>query len=75
MNAKIAVVGAGSWGTALATVLDRKGISLNLWIREEELLETVKNTRENDMYLPGVKLGNNINPTGTWSSASMDAKP
>jgi glycerol-3-phosphate dehydrogenase (NAD(P)+) len=64
MGAKIAVVGAGSWGTALATVLDGKGIELNLWIREEDLLETVKNTRENNMYLPGVKLGDNINPTG-----------
>jgi glycerol-3-phosphate dehydrogenase (NAD(P)+) len=64
MSAKIAVVGAGSWGTALATVLDGKGIELNLWVREEDLLETVKNTRENNMYLPGVKLGGNINPTG-----------
>jgi len=64
MNAKIAVVGAGSWGTALATVLERKGVSLNLWIREEDLLETIRNTRENELYLPGVKLGDNINPTG-----------
>jgi glycerol-3-phosphate dehydrogenase (NAD(P)+) len=64
MSAKIAVVGAGSWGTALATVLDSKGIKLNLWIREEDLLETVKETRENVLYLPGVKLGENINPMG-----------
>jgi glycerol-3-phosphate dehydrogenase (NAD(P)+) len=64
MSAKIAVVGAGSWGTALATVLDGKGIKLNLWIREEDLLEVVKDTRENTMYLPGVKLGGNINPMG-----------
>jgi len=64
MSAKIAVVGAGSWGTALATVLDRKGLKLNLWIREDELLETVEDTRENTMYLPGVKLGGNIRPTG-----------
>ena len=64
MSAKVAVVGAGSWGTALATVLDGKGIRLNLWVREEDLLETIRNTRENDMYLPGVKLGENINPTG-----------
>ncbi len=64
MSGKIAVVGAGSWGTALATVLDSKGIKLNLWIREEDLLKTIKDTRENSMYLPGVKLGENINPTG-----------
>lgn len=64
MSAKIAIVGAGSWGTALATVLDGKGKELNLWIREKELIDAVKETRENVMYLPGVKLGENINPMG-----------
>lgn len=64
MSAKIAIVGAGSWGTALATVLDRKGLELNLWIREQELLKKVEKTRENLMYLPGVKLGDNIKPMG-----------
>jgi len=64
MKNKIAFVGAGSWGTALSTVLDRKGIEVNLWVREPELIEIIKGTRENSYYLPGVKLGDNIKPTG-----------
>ncbi len=64
MNTKIAILGAGSWGTALATVLDGKGIELNLWVRNRDLLEKIKKTGENTTYLPGVKLGKNINPIG-----------
>lgn len=63
-KAKVAIVGAGSWGTALATVLDRKGTELKLWVREDDLLEIIKEKRENEFYLPGVELGNNIQPTG-----------
>jgi glycerol-3-phosphate dehydrogenase (NAD(P)+) len=61
---KVAIVGAGSWGTALATVLDRKGIDLKLWVREDDLLESMKENRENEYYLPGVRLGDRIHLTG-----------
>lgn len=64
MKANVAIVGAGSWGTALATVLDRKGLKLNLWVREDDLLDIINEKRENEFYLPGVKLGDNINATG-----------
>jgi glycerol-3-phosphate dehydrogenase (NAD(P)+) len=64
MVAGIAIVGAGSWGTALATVLDKKGLQLNLWVREDDLLGIINEKRENEFYLPGVKLGANIHVTG-----------
>lgn len=64
MMSRVAVIGAGSWGTALSLVLCKKGIGVNLWVRGAELLEIIENTRENSYYLPGVKLGQNIHPTG-----------
>ncbi|MCK9217249.1 MAG: NAD(P)H-dependent glycerol-3-phosphate dehydrogenase [Firmicutes bacterium] len=57
---KIAVIGAGSWGTANAISLGKKGIEVKLWIRNPELLNIIKSTRENTNYLPGVTLPSNI---------------
>lgn len=53
---RVAVVGAGSWGTALAVLLAGKGYRVGLWGRAPELIERLKEERENRRYLPGVKL-------------------
>lgn len=53
---EICVVGAGSWGTALAKVLADKGHQVVLWGRKEDHLEEIQRLRENRQYLPGVKL-------------------
>jgi glycerol-3-phosphate dehydrogenase (NAD(P)+) len=50
----IAVIGAGSWGTALAILLAGKGHSVRLWGHNRELLDQLKKHRENRRYLPGV---------------------
>jgi len=52
----VAVVGGGSWGTALANMLAEKGIAVTLWVFEEDLCEEMQKTRENTLYLPGVQL-------------------
>jgi len=52
----VGVVGAGSWGTALALVLARKGHDVSLWSYEEDVAEAVNRQRENTVYLPGVAL-------------------
>ena len=60
---KIAVIGAGSWGTALAVMLEQDGHDVTMWARNAEAVENMKQTRENKQYLPGVLLGENIDVT------------
>jgi len=63
MNYKnIAVIGAGSWGTALALHLSNKLNGVSLWVYENDLCEIIKKERENKWFLPGYKLPNNIKP-------------
>src|SRR5450755_61394 len=51
---KIAILGGGSWGTALAIVLShsRKAHEISLWMRDAALAEAVSASRENGLYLP-----------------------
>ena len=53
---RAAVLGTGSWGTTFAKVLADAGTDVVLWCRREELARTVRETRENPDYLPGVLL-------------------
>ncbi len=57
---QIAVLGAGSWGTALALQLDRSGSHCILWDRDTQNLEKVQQTRFNDRYLPGIDIPESI---------------
>ena len=57
---KIAVIGAGSWGTALAVLLAEKGMDVKVWARREELAQEIQAKKENTQYLPGIKLPNNL---------------
>jgi glycerol-3-phosphate dehydrogenase (NAD(P)+) len=59
-NVKIGVVGAGSWGTAIAGMLGAKGYVLDLWAYEPEVCTSISTKRENDLFLPGVRLSENI---------------
>lgn len=54
----IAVIGGGSWGTALALALtrSRQPHRVRLWVREEDLAARIRETRENDLFLPGFSL-------------------
>ncbi len=60
---KTAVIGAGSWGTALALVLAREGHEVALWARGEEFTAQLRRERENSVYLPGIPLPELIRPT------------
>ena len=55
-NRKIGVIGAGSWGTALADCLARNGHPVTLWSHELEVATGIESDRRNDVYLPGVDL-------------------
>ena len=55
-NSTIAVLGAGSWGTALALQLDRSGSRCILWDRDTDNILQVRETRCNQRYLPGIDI-------------------
>lgn len=56
----IAVIGAGSWGTTLASLLSKKGYDVSLWVYEKDLAEEIERTRLNKVYLPDIRLPENI---------------
>jgi glycerol-3-phosphate dehydrogenase (NAD(P)+) len=71
--ARIAVIGAGSWGTALAYALSYCGHALTLWAHETEVVESIRMRRENAMFLEGVQLPENICATNDLGEAIYQA--
>jgi glycerol-3-phosphate dehydrogenase (NAD(P)+) len=65
----IGVVGAGSWGTALATMLAEKGLSVTLWAYEQELVESITEKHRNMLFLPDVNLHHSLTCTGDLRQA------
>ncbi len=65
-NDRVAVIGAGSWGTAVAALIGAKHPT-SLWVRSPELATSMRETRENDRYLAGVRL-----PDGLLVSSSLE---
>jgi glycerol-3-phosphate dehydrogenase (NAD(P)+) len=65
----LAVIGAGSWGTALSIVLAPRFERIRLWAHEGDLVDRMSATRENDIFLPGLKLPANIYPTSDLKAA------
>lgn len=63
MSDKTAVLGCGSWGTALAVLLGRKALPVVLWGRPEDGIEQVRIDQENKRYLPGVQLPKSLTCT------------
>ena len=53
---KVAVVGAGAWGSALSIILSKNVENVTVWARETEVVDSVKNIRENSMFLPNIKI-------------------
>ena len=68
----IGVVGAGSWGTALANLLAMKGHPIDLWVYEDEVVGQIREHRENKVFLPGISLGANIFPSGDIAAVAAD---
>ncbi len=60
------VIGGGAWGTALALVCARAGLSTILWARELEVVAAINRDRENPTFLPGVKLDAGVAATGEF---------
>jgi glycerol-3-phosphate dehydrogenase (NAD(P)+) len=70
----VGVIGAGSWGTTLAHLLAAKGLETNLWVFEEDLCETIRETRENTIYLPGFRLHDNVHAYNSLEKVARDCR-
>ncbi len=71
---EITIIGAGSWGTALALVAARAGNRVRLWGHSSEVVTLLKQDRENKIYLPGFALPDSIEPTGDLTGALAGAE-
>ena len=63
---KVAVLGAGSWGTTFAKILTDGGADVTLWARRPELAREISESKRNSDYLPGINL-----PRGLWASSKL----
>ncbi len=76
MSAKptVSILGAGSWGTALAAVLARNGVPTTLWGRDAEALAAMRATRRNARYLPELELPAQLNLCTDLAAAAGSAE-
>lgn len=70
----LAVLGAGSWGTAIAKNLADRGHRVRLWSRREEQARAIQETRENSAFLPGLRLPDTIQATHDLEGALAGAQ-
>ena len=71
---RLAVIGGGSWGTALAIVLAPRFERVCLWVYEQDLAERMQSSRENDVFLPGARLKENTTVTNVLARSVEDAE-
>jgi len=74
VTARVAVVGGGAWGTALADLLARGGNAVDLWVYEEDLAAEMARTRENRVYLPGHRLAEGVRPSSDLAAVVTGAE-
>jgi len=67
----LAIIGGGSWGTALAIVLAPRFPQIRLWVYESDLAGRIHESRENDIYLPGFRVPENVEVNSDLS-ATLD---
>lgn len=70
---RLAIVGGGSWGTALSIVLAPRFERVRLWAFERDVVRSMAETRENEVFLPGFRLPVQVEPTNELSFALEDA--
>ncbi|MCD6521195.1 NAD(P)H-dependent glycerol-3-phosphate dehydrogenase [Candidatus Calescamantes bacterium] len=71
---KIAILGAGGWGTALSILLEKKGYKVFLWEVFPEYAEELRSKRENYKFLPGISIPSQIQITSSLEEAVCDAE-
>jgi glycerol-3-phosphate dehydrogenase (NAD(P)+) len=68
-EARIAVIGGGSWGTAFAAMLSERHAEVTLWVREPEVCAEIREGRENRSFLPGIPVPPGVLPTTDLAEA------
>ncbi|MCK4517688.1 glycerol-3-phosphate dehydrogenase, partial [Candidatus Babeliales bacterium] len=58
----VTILGAGAWGTAVATILAANGHTVKLWCFEQAIVDSIIKDRINKRYLPGIELDNKVTP-------------
>jgi len=72
---RIAIIGAGAWGTGLSIALGRRGAhQIQLWAHEKEVRESVSARHVNDLFLPGQPIPEIVSATGSLQQALRDAE-
>ncbi|HLL71133.1 MAG TPA: NAD(P)H-dependent glycerol-3-phosphate dehydrogenase [Pyrinomonadaceae bacterium] len=71
---RIAIIGAGGWGTALGLVAGRAGHAVRLWSRNASVIEGINERRENGVYLASHALEGNVSATGELAEALREAQ-
>lgn len=71
---KVAVLGAGSWGTTFAKILADAGNNVTVWARRSELADDINNTHRNSDYLRGIPLPANLAATSDMATAVRGAQ-
>ena len=72
---RIAIIGAGAWGTGLSIVLGRRGgHQVRLWAHEKEVRESISTGRVNELFLPGQPIPESVSPTGSLQEALHEAE-
>lgn len=70
---QIAVIGAGSWGTALAVIAARAGHNVRLWSRNDAVVNSINEKRVNSRYLSSTSIPDNVTATSDIEAALKDA--
>jgi glycerol-3-phosphate dehydrogenase (NAD(P)+) len=70
----LAIIGGGSWGTALATVLAPRFPGVRLWVYEADLADRMRTSRQNDVYLPGFQIASHVEVTSDLGTALEGAE-
>lgn len=70
---RIAVLGAGSWGTALAALIARHGHPVTLWGRDPDIVEAIDRSQENPRYLPGIRLPETLRASTDFATTVGEA--
>lgn len=73
MKERVAVIGAGSWGTAVASIIGASH-PVALWARSEDLASSMRETHQNDTYLPGITLPADLVVTSSLAEALEGAR-